>query len=163
MTTPYSYRDNPSVPPFDDSAPIVIFDGLCVLCSTGVQWMLARNPNGMTRFAAIQDPIPQALYAHYGLDATTFDTFMVLADGVALTKWAGVLAAGKTMSRRWRWLATTGRLVPDFAGDKIYDLVQRNRLRWFGSRATCLMPEPANRHRFLLTSTAERVQPTVLT
>jgi len=51
--TPYSYRNDPAVPAFDDTAPIVIFDGLCVLCSSGVQWMLTRDPAGSSRFAVI--------------------------------------------------------------------------------------------------------------
>jgi predicted DCC family thiol-disulfide oxidoreductase YuxK len=159
---PYSYRSDPRVPAFDDSAPIVIFDGLCVLCSTGVQWMLARDPAGVTRFAAIQDPIPQALYAHYGLDAETFDTFMVLVSGVAHTKWAGVLAAGRAMPWPWRGLAPIGRLVPEAIGDRIYDWVQRNRLQWFGSRTACLKPVPANRHRFLTELQVTSVRPATL-
>jgi predicted DCC family thiol-disulfide oxidoreductase YuxK len=145
----YSYRGDPSVPPFDDSRPIVIFDGLCVLCSSGVQWMLARDPLGTSRFAAIQDAIPQALYLHYGLDAAAFDTFMVLAEGKSHTKWAGLLAAGRTLPAPWRWLSVMGRAVPAALGDPIYDWVQRNRLRWFGSRQTCLLPSPENSARFL--------------
>jgi predicted DCC family thiol-disulfide oxidoreductase YuxK len=146
---PYSYRDDPSIPAFDDSAPIIIFDGMCVLCSTGVQWMLARDPQGQSRVAAIQDPIPQALYRHYGLDAAAFDTFMVLADGIASTKWSGVLAAARTLPPPWRWLAHIGRAVPNVIGDPIYDWVQRNRFRWFGRRQTCLRPNAAVASRFL--------------
>ena len=145
----HSYRRDATVPAFDDSQPLVIFDGLCVLCSAGVNWMLARDPRGTSRFAAIQQPLPQALYAHYNLDANTFDTFMVLADGVAYTKWAGVLAAGRTLPAPWRQLATVGRLIPNVIGDPLYDLVQRNRIAWFGSRAACLLPDPAQRARFL--------------
>ncbi len=146
---PYSYRNDPAVPAFDDSAPIIIFDGLCVLCSSGVQFMLARDPGGSTRFAAIQDPVPRALYRHYGLDAERFDTFMVLAEGAPLVKWQGVLAAGRTMPPPWSWLATLGRLVPNAIGDRIYDWVQRNRIGWFGSRKTCFMPSPSLRRRML--------------
>ncbi len=145
----YSYRNDPAVPRFDDSAPLLIFDGLCVMCSGGVQWMLARDPGGSTRFAAIQDPAPQALYRHYALDAQRFDTFMVLADGVPYTKWAGVLAAARTMPLPWKWLGSTGRLVPGMLGNSIYDWVQRNRIGWFGSRATCYVSEPRRARRFL--------------
>ena len=145
----YSYRADPNVPAFDDTRPLIIFDGLCVLCASGVQWMFAHDPNGSSRFAAIQQPIPQALYGHYSLDAETFETFMVLSDGIAYTKWAGVLAAGRTMPQPWRTLATLGRAVPRFIGDWIYDIIQRNRLSWFGSRQTCLMPAAAQRLRFL--------------
>lgn len=145
----YSYRSDPAVPVFDDAAPLIIFDGLCVLCSGGVQWMLALDPKGSTRFAAIQEAIPQALYRHYQLDAERFDTFMVLAKGVPHLKWAGVLAAAGTLPAPWRWLALALRIVPGVIGDKLYDLVQRNRIGWFGSREACLIPTEAERRRFL--------------
>jgi predicted DCC family thiol-disulfide oxidoreductase YuxK len=146
----HSYRSDPGVPSFDDAAPLVIFDGHCVLCSEGVQWMLARDPQGQCRFTAIQNPLAQGLYAHYGLDAEAFDTFMVLSDGIPHTRWAGMLAAARTMPAPWRWLGRAGQLVPAFLGDRFYNLVQRNRLRWFGTRDTCLMPSSGQRRRFVL-------------
>ena len=145
----YSYRDDPAVPAFDDALPIVIFDGFCVLCTSGVQWMIRRDPSGSSRFAVIQDPLPRALYRHYGLDAETFDTFMVLSDGVAHTRWAGLLAAARTMPQPWRGLAAAGRLVPDAVGDRLYDWVQRNRLKWFGTRDACRRPSEAEKARFI--------------
>lgn len=145
----HSYRADTTVPPFDDSAPLIIFDGHCVLCSTGIDWMLKRDPSGATRFAAIQQPVPQALYRHYGLDASAFDTFMVLENGIPYTKWAGALAAARTLPQPWRALGSLGRIIPDAIGNPVYDWVQRNRLSWFGSRATCRMPNAAESHRFL--------------
>lgn len=141
-------RTDPAVPPFDDSTPLIIFDGHCVLCARGVQWMLARDPQGTSRFAAIQDALPQALYRHYGLDPHRFDTFMVLADGRPYVRWAGVLAAARTMPLPWRWLGRLGRIVPAFIGDRIYDWVQRNRIAWFGSREQCFIPDTKQRARF---------------
>lgn len=146
---PYSYRADPAVPKFDDSWPLIIFDGHCVLCSSGIDWMLKRDPKGSSRFAAIQQPVPQALYQHYGLDAERFDTFMVLENGVPYTRWSGVLAAARTLPQPWRALGQLGDVVPSLIGDPLYDWVQRNRLRWFGSRATCRMPNAAEAHRFL--------------
>jgi len=146
---PYSYRSDTDVPSFDDLAPLIIFDGHCVLCSSGVQFMLARDPKGTSRFAAIQDAIPRALYRHYDLDADRFDTFMVLANGLPHVKWEGVLAAGRTMPPPWHWLAAMGRLIPNALGDRIYDWVQRNRIRWFGARDTCFRPDDRVRSRVL--------------
>ena len=146
---PYSYRNDPAVPTFDDSAPLIVFDGLCVLCSAGVRFMLARDPAGASRFAVIQSRLPRALYVHYGLDADRFDTFMVLTDGRPYVRWAGLLAAARTMPTPWRWLAQLGRIVPAFVGDRIYDWVQRNRLRWFGKREVCLAPDTSSRARLL--------------
>lgn len=144
----FSYRADPRVPAFDDSAPLLIFDGECVLCSCGVQWMLARDPQGATRFAAIQEPLPRALYAHYGLDADEFETFMVMKDGRAFVRWAGVLAAARNLPSPWKQLGWAGRIVPRFIGDFLYDVLQRHRIRWFGRRATCYVPDPSQRRRF---------------
>jgi predicted DCC family thiol-disulfide oxidoreductase YuxK len=150
---PYSYRSDPAVPKFDDSAPLIIFDGYCVLCSAGVQWMMARDRDGTSRFAAVQGEVPRAIYRHYGLDPDAFETFMVLAGGVPYIKWIGVLAAGRTSPRPWSSLAAIGRAIPNVAGDRVYDWVQHNRFRWFGRRDICSMPNvqtgPNQRSQFL--------------
>lgn len=146
---PYSYRDDPSVPSFDDSSPLIIFDGECVLCSSGVQFMMKRDPKGKTKFAVIQDPLPRALYHHCGLNPDTFDTFMVLADGKPFLRWRGVCKAARLLPAPWKWLGATGRLVPDVIGDAVYDFVQRNRIGWFGARDVCFVPDAEMRARFL--------------
>ena len=146
----YTYRDDPAVPAFDDTKPIVIFDGQCVFCSGGVQWMIARDPHGDAKFAAIQEPVSRALYAHYGIDADAFDTFMVLKDGKPYLRWRGLCAAGRLMPAPWKWLGALGRIVPEFVGNAIYDFIQRNRIGWFGARSTCLVPGEATPHRLLL-------------
>lgn len=155
----YTYRADPAVPAFDDGAPLVIFDGMCVLCSSDVQWMMRRDPGGETKFAVVQSPLARALYVHYGLDPERFDTFMVLADGEPHLRWRGVLAALQTLPRPWSWFGHAGRLVPTFLGDAIYDLVQRNRFNWFGKRETCLAPDAAMKARFLETPTASDAAP----
>jgi predicted DCC family thiol-disulfide oxidoreductase YuxK len=146
----YTYRTDPAVPAFDDRVPLLVFDGHCVLCSSGVRWMLARDPRGTTRFATIQSPLSQALYRHYGLDATRFDTFMVLMNGRPYLRWAGWLSAARTMPTPWRWLGWLGRAVPDVVGDPLYDWVQRNRFAWFGKRDACFAPAAEAAGRFIV-------------
>lgn len=146
---PYSYREDPSVPPFDDRAPLIIFDGVCVLCSSGVQFMMRRDPTGDTKFAVIQDALPRALYRHYELDPDAFETFMVLSDGKPFLRWRGVCEAAHLMPAPWKWLGVMGRLIPDFIGDAIYDFVQRNRIGWFGARDVCFAPDTEMQDRFL--------------
>lgn len=145
----HSYREDAGVPAFDDATPIIVFDGMCVLCSAGVQWMLARDPEGSARFMTIQAPLAQALYRHYELDADAFDTFMVLTDGQAHVKWRGVLAAGRALPGLWRLLAVAAGAIPPFLGDPAYDFIQRNRIRWFGSRKSCLVPDARLAARFV--------------
>ncbi|MEK7266512.1 MAG: DCC1-like thiol-disulfide oxidoreductase family protein [Pseudomonadota bacterium] len=145
----YSYRTDPSVPAFDGTAPLLIFDGFCVLCSSGVQWMLKRDPKGTTRFIAVQAPLARALYAHYGLNPDRFDTFMVLKDGVSYLRYRGWLEAAKLMPAPWSWLGFAGHIIPEAVGDALYDVIQKNRFNWFGRRDACLSPDAATKARFL--------------
>jgi len=145
----YSYRADSSVPAFDDSNPLYIFDGYCVLCSSGVQWMLGHDPNGKTRFTSVQSPLARAIYMHYGLDPDDFDTFLLLKDGVVYDRWRGWLETARTMPAPWSWLGVAGYIVPGFIGDAVYHIIQKNRFNWFGKRETCLAPDAAMKARFL--------------
>ncbi len=147
----YSYRGDPSVPEFDDAKPLFIFDGVCVLCTTGVEWMMRRDPDGTTRFITVQVPLARAIYVHYGLDPDAFDTFLVLKDGKPYVKWRAWLEAAKIMPAPWRWLGFAGRLVPRPLGDAIYDFIQRNRFDWFGRRETCFVPATAEQRKRVMT------------
>jgi predicted DCC family thiol-disulfide oxidoreductase YuxK len=40
-------------------------------------------------------------------------------------------------------------VVPRFIRDPVYDMIARNRYRWFGRRTACLVPTPATRDRFI--------------
>ncbi len=145
----FTYRADPSVPAFDDAEPLFIFDGFCVLCSDGVKWMMKRDPNGTTRFVSVQSPLARAIYAHYGIDPDHFDTFMLLENGVPYYRYRGWLEAAKTMPAPWCWLGFVGHIIPEFVGDAVYDVIQKNRFNWFGKRETCLVPDASTKARFL--------------
>ncbi|HNR76173.1 MAG TPA: DCC1-like thiol-disulfide oxidoreductase family protein [Parvularculaceae bacterium] len=145
----YTYRADPNVPAFDDSAPLYIFDGYCVLCSEGVKWMVRRDPKGSSKFIAVQSSPARAIYAHYGIDPDKFDTFMLLKNGCPYYRYRGWLETAKLMPAPWKWLGYAGHIVPEFIGDLFYHIIQRNRFDWFGRRETCLVPDAATRARFL--------------
>ena len=77
----YSYRDDPSVPPFADDQPILVFDGKCVLCSATVQFIFAHDRERRVRFVVAQSPLGTALYRHFGLKSEDYETNIVLENG----------------------------------------------------------------------------------
>jgi predicted DCC family thiol-disulfide oxidoreductase YuxK len=78
---PYSYRDDPSVPQFDDSRPLFVFDGNCVLCSGGASWLMRADHEGKIAYTPAAGDLGAALYRHYGLELD--DTYMILVRGEA--------------------------------------------------------------------------------
>jgi predicted DCC family thiol-disulfide oxidoreductase YuxK len=65
---PYSYRTDPAVPAFPDDKVLVVFDGVCVLCSGLAKFILKRDRASAFRLTTAQSRLGEALYRHYGLD-----------------------------------------------------------------------------------------------
>ena len=143
---PYSYRSDPAVPPFDDSRPLFIFDGICVLCSGGVAWIMRHDRRARIAFTDAQGQLGSAIYRHYGLDFD--DTYLFLVDGRPYTLIEGYFEVARVLGGVWR-LSEVFRVVPRPLRDAFYRLVARNRYRWFGTAAHCALLTPAQRDRLL--------------
>jgi predicted DCC family thiol-disulfide oxidoreductase YuxK len=149
MRPPHSYRDDPAVPHFADDRPIIIFDGLCALCSGSAAFVLRHDASGAFRLLAAQSSLGHALYAHYGLDPTDYETMILVADGIAWFKSEAAIRIAQGLGLPWS-LAVLVRIVPRAWRDALYVWVARNRLRWFGVRAVCYRGEPKFAERFLV-------------
>jgi predicted DCC family thiol-disulfide oxidoreductase YuxK len=148
MRESYSYRHDPAVPLFPDDRPIIIFDGYCALCSGWAAFVLRHDRDGKYRLLSAQSALGQALYRHYGLDPQDYATNILIADGVAWFKSESSIRMAEGLGLPWS-LAAVFRILPLLVRDWLYDTVARNRLRWFGKRATCYRPDPRHADRFL--------------
>jgi predicted DCC family thiol-disulfide oxidoreductase YuxK len=127
---------------------IVLFDGVCHLCSGLVQFVVRRDTAGGVRLAALQSPKGQALLAWCGLPLDDFDTMVLLEQGHAYFKSSAMLRLMRHLA--WPWpLLSLALVVPPFLRDWLYDRIARNRYRLFGRDETCMMPTPELGRRFL--------------
>jgi predicted DCC family thiol-disulfide oxidoreductase YuxK len=144
----FSYRSDPAVPPFPDEQPILVFDGKCVLCSGFVRFILRADRRRRLRLLAAQTPLGQALYRHFDLAPVDYETNILIEEGRAWLKSEGSIRVFERLGFPWS-LVRIARLLPLPLRDRLYEIVARNRLRWFGARATCYLPAPADADRFL--------------
>lgn len=144
----FSYRSDPAVPAFPDDRPILIFDGSCILCSTFVQFILRTDKNRRLRLMSAQSPLGTALYRHLGLDPVDYETNILLQDGRIWLKSEGSIRIFEQLGFPWS-LMSIGRLLPRVVRNRLYEVIARNRLRWFGIRETCYSPDPSQADRFL--------------
>ena len=145
---PYSYRRDPEVPRFPDDHPLIVFDGECAFCSGWVQFALRHDRVGRYRFLAAQSALGAALYRHYGLSPTNLESNILIKDGRAYLKAEGSLQAISGLGLPWS-LIDVARLLPMRLLDRCYDFIAANRINWFGRRASCFVPTPEIRSRFL--------------
>ena len=144
----YSYRADAAVPAFPDDKPIIVFDGKCVLCSRWARFVMRHDRDKRFRLLAAQTPLGAALYEHYGLDPVDYETNVLLEDGRAFLKSEGTIRMFERLGFPWS-LMTVFRVVPRALRDKLYNVVARNRLDWFGRCEICFVPEPGDADRFL--------------
>jgi len=145
---PFSYRDDPDVPSFPDDKPVIIFDGVCIMCSAFARFILRRDRAARYRLLPAQTDLGRALYNHYGLDPVNFETNVLIEDGMAYFKSTGSIRILTGLGLPWS-LAAALSVVPAPWRDSAYERIARNRYRWFGRRATCIVPTEAEKARFL--------------
>ncbi|MEQ9662807.1 MAG: DCC1-like thiol-disulfide oxidoreductase family protein [Parasphingopyxis sp.] len=142
------YRDDPSVPDFDDSQPVIIFDGDCVLCSRSMRLIARLDTGGRFRMTPAQGEIGQALYRHLGLPTDRFDTYLLVADGRIAQRSTAVIGIARRL--RWPWkLGAALWIVPRPLRDALYNFIARRRYRWFGHQTACVIGQPGLRDRLL--------------
>jgi predicted DCC family thiol-disulfide oxidoreductase YuxK len=132
----------------DSVHPIVLFDGVCKFCNAGVNFLIDRDPDARLRFAALQSAAGQQLLRRFHLPTSDFDTFVLIEGRHCLTRSTAALRIALLLGGRWRLLFPLA-LVPPFLRDAVYDLIARNRYRWFGRLDSCRMPTPDLKRRFL--------------
>jgi predicted DCC family thiol-disulfide oxidoreductase YuxK len=128
--------------------PIILFDGVCHLCSATVRFVIRRDPRARCRFLPIQSDRGRELYRANGLDPEHPDTLLVLANGKALKRSDAAIAIGRELGFPWS-LASLGLVLPRKLRDTLYDFIAVRRYRWFGKNESCLMPTPEIRSRFV--------------
>ncbi len=148
MAPIYGYRADPKVPAFDDSKALIVYDGVCVLCSSFMRRIAARDTAGTIQFASAQSPLGQALFAHFGLDPAAFETVLLLDAGRAYGKLDMVTRLARRFGGGWRMLQGL-KLLPRLLQDLAYDLVAKNRYRLFGRTETCMIPDASWRGRVI--------------
>lgn len=133
--------------------PIVLYDGVCGLCNSLVQFLLKRDTHDRFRFASLQSEFAQNLLTLHGADPHDLDTVYVVKNYgqpelSLLARSDAVLYMLDQLGGVWKF-AGVGRVLPKVFRDAAYKAVARNRYRVFGKHESCMLPEPQHRNKFL--------------
>jgi len=127
---------------------ILLFDGVCNLCSSSVQFVLKRNRNENVRFASLQSTFAQHELLRSDLPKDYLNSLVLLENGKTYVKSDAALRLTKHLSGLWK-VGSVFLIIPRFIRDGVYDLVAKNRYRWFGKKDVCWIPEKRWQNRFL--------------
>jgi predicted DCC family thiol-disulfide oxidoreductase YuxK len=127
---------------------IVLFDGLCNLCSASVRFIVKRDHRSALKFASLQSGAGRKLCLEHGIDPDDMQTFVVVTPGGALVRSDAAIEVACQFRGLWRCLVVL-KFVPKFLRDWGYSIVAKNRYRFFGRHDTCMIPTPELRARFI--------------
>jgi predicted DCC family thiol-disulfide oxidoreductase YuxK len=132
---------------------LLLYDGVCGLCSRVLQFVLEHDRRGVFSFAPLQGEIGRSMVSRWGGDPDQLTTFYVCAGyrttspRVLARSDAALFIAGEI---GWPWKAfVAARVLPKMLRDAAYDLVAKTRYRVFGRLDQCLVPRPEVRSRFV--------------
>lgn len=128
---------------------VIVFDGVCMLCSRWVDFVLHRDLHGRYKFAAMQSASGRALLLEHGIDPNDPLSFLLLEDKKGYTDTDAIVRILRSFGPGWKFIALLVSIVPRFVRDPLYRWIARNRYRMFGRRAACRVPTADIADRFL--------------
>jgi predicted DCC family thiol-disulfide oxidoreductase YuxK len=136
------------------AGPVLLYDGVCGLCTRLVQWVLRVDRRGGLRFAPLQGELAQAVrLRHPEMDGADTMVWLEPPDDRGperlLLRSDAVLRLWTYLRGPWGMLAALSSRVPRRLRDRLYDQVARRRMRWFGTAESCELPSPEQRARML--------------
>ncbi len=136
---------------------IVLFDGHCNLCNSSVDFIIKRDKKAFFRFASLQSEVGQYFLEKFEVnknqnkevkDVEKYKTVIVIYQDNIYKKSSAVFQITKRLSGFW-FLLNIFQVIPAFLRDIVYDLVARNRYRFFGKKNTCRIATQEEKNRFL--------------
>ncbi len=117
---------------------LVLFDGVCVLCSGWVKFIIRHDPDARFRFLAIQTDVGRALAARLSIDPGQPQTNAIILNGIAYFKSDAALQVLARLGG-FRWFSILS-VIPRRLRNFCYDRVALNRYALFGRTDACLIP-----------------------
>lgn len=133
----------------DINKKIILFDGVCNLCDSSVQFIIKRDKNDVFRYAALQSETGEKLLAERNIDSNEIDSIILIEPNVAYyTKSTAALEIGKNL-KGLRTISSILLWLPESLRNIVYDFISKNRYKWYGKKADCMIPTEELKSKFI--------------
>ncbi len=128
--------------------PIILFDGVCNLCTASVRFVIARDRRRRFRFASLQSPVADQILGPDFRSGDRLGSVVLVIGDRTYRKSSAALRTARMLDGLWPLLAVF-LIIPRPIRDWIYDWIGSRRYRFFGKRDVCWIPDPQLTERFL--------------
>ena len=127
---------------------IIVFDGVCILCNSFVQFILKKDRTKQFYFATAQSDFVRDKVESLQMKVNPMDSVIYFKYGKILTESSAVLGILSDLGGIWTLISIL-RLIPPFIRNAMYRFCARRRYHVFGMLETCMVPSSDWKNRFL--------------
>ena len=128
---------------------IILFDGVCNLCDSAVQFVIKNDTKDTFRFVALQSELGQEIIKHIGINPMNIDSVILYEPGIAYYyKSVAALQIAKNLGGFFHF-GTIFKIIPTGISNQLYDYIAKNRYKWYGKKEQCLIPTEELKSKFL--------------
>ena len=128
---------------------IILFDGVCNLCNSAIQYIIKHDKKDVFRFVALQSELGQQILKHIGINTINIDSIILYEPGIAYYyKSSAALEISRSLGGLFHF-GTVFRIIPSGIRNNLYDYVAKNRYKWYGKKEICMIPTKQLEAKFL--------------
>lgn len=127
---------------------IIVFDGVCILCNSFVQFILKKDKRKQFYFTTAQSDFVKEQLKTNPMKANAMDSVLYVKNGKVFAESTAALNIFSDLGGLWKLLSIF-KLIPPFIRNAVYRFIAKRRYRVFGKLDTCMMPPSEWKSRFL--------------
>ncbi|MGZ0017075.1 thiol-disulfide oxidoreductase DCC family protein [Yeosuana sp. AK3] len=128
---------------------LILFDGVCNLCNSSVNYVIKHDKNNVFMFAPLQSDVGQQIISKHHIDTKKTDSILLYSEenGIDYKSTAALkIAFHLGFPNR---LLSVFFIIPTFIRNWGYDYIAKNRYKWYGKKESCMIPTAAIKSKFL--------------
>jgi predicted DCC family thiol-disulfide oxidoreductase YuxK len=127
---------------------IILFDGVCNYCNEKVNFIIKNDKKDVFRFVAVQSETGKKIITYLGINSA-LDSIILYEPGYAyFIKSEAVFRIIKHLSSSVKLLLLFN-FVPTSVKNIFYDIIAKNRYKWFGKMEICMLPTQEVANKFI--------------
>jgi len=138
-----------------ENQSVILFDGICNLCSQWVQYVIKRDSKALFKFAPLQSNLGDSIIENYQINTKGRASIVLIENNKAHIESTAILRIISKLEGPIKILSLFS-IIPKPIRDKAYRLIAKNRYRLFGKKESCLIPTKEIQSRFIKDETESR-------
>ncbi len=131
-----------------NSQPLLLFDGICNLCNSSVQFIISHDRQKKFTFASLQSDAAKEILLQFDTKYFNLDSIILIYNDKIYSKSAAIIRVGMLLGKGFSF-SVIFYIIPRFIRDWMYDFIAKNRYKWFGKKESCMLPNKDLKNRFL--------------